>query len=254
MSEQEQFGLELFWREASKVMERIYQTQTDAIRRTGTLFADCLEKNGVIQAYGTGHSRAFAMELAGRAGGLVPVNRMDLEDLALQANWPLARVRSPEIERDIEAGQALLTCYHIEPQDVFIIASNSGVNVAIVEVALHAKQHGHALVAVTSLAHSRQAESRHSSGKKLYELADIVIDNCGPFGDALLEMPEGRGKACSISSVSGSLIGQMITAETVGNLIARGVEPPIYLSANIPGGIEQGQRLRQRYADRISRV
>ncbi|MFL5624694.1 MAG: sugar isomerase domain-containing protein [Ktedonobacteraceae bacterium] len=254
MSEHEQFGLELFWQEASKVMERIHQTQTDAIRQTGKLFADCLEKDGVIQAYGTGHSRAFAMELAGRAGGLVPVNRIDLEDLALRANWPLERVKSPEIERDLEAGQTILSCYRIEPQDVFIIASNSGVNVAIVEVALSAKQHGHKLVAVTALEHSQQVASRHPSGKKLYELADIVIDNCGPFGDALLEMPGGRGKACSISSVSGALIGQMITAETIGNLIARGIEPPIFLSANIPGGIEHGQQLRQHYADRISRV
>ncbi|HEX6482676.1 MAG TPA: SIS domain-containing protein [Ktedonobacteraceae bacterium] len=254
MSEHEQFGLELFWQEASKVMERIYQTQMVAIRQTGKLFADCLQKDGVIQACGTGHSRAFAMELAGRAGGLVAVNRIDLEDLALRANWSLERVRSLEIERDLEAGRTILSCYRIEPQDIFIIASNSGVNVAIVEVALHAKQHGHSLVAVTSLEHSRQTESRHPSGKKLYELADIVIDNCGPFGDALLEMPGGRGKACSISSVSGALIGQMITAETIGNLIARGVEPPIFLSANIPGGIEQGQRLRQRYGDRISRL
>src|SRR5450755_4110766 len=215
MSEYAQFGLELFWQEAAKVMERMYQTPTDAIRQAGRLFADCLEKDGVIQAYGTGHSRAFAMELAGRAGGLVPVNRIDLEYLALKANWPLERVKSPEIERDLEAGQTLLSCYHIEPQDVFIICSNSGVNVAIVEVALYAKQHGHKLVAVTALAHSRPAESRHPSGKKLYELADIVIDNCGPFGDAMLEMPGGRGKACSISSVSGSLIAQMLTAETI---------------------------------------
>ena len=252
MSEHEQFGLELFWQEASKVIERIHQTQAEAIRQTGKLFADCLEKDGVIQAYGTGHSRAFAMELAGRAGGLVPVNRIDLGDLALRAGWPFERVFNPEIERDLEAGQKILSCYRIEPQDVFIIASNSGVNMAIVEVALEAKQHGHTLVAVTALDHSRQVASRHPSGKKLYEIADIVIDNCGPFGDALLTMPGGRGKACSISSVSGALIGQMITAETIGNLLARGIEPPIYLSANIPGGIEQGQQLRQRYADRIS--
>lgn len=251
MSEHEQFGLELFWQEATKVVERIHRTQAEAIRQAGKLFADCLEKDGVIQAYGTGHSRAFAMELAGRAGGLVPVNRIDLGDLALRAGWPLERVFSPEIERDLEAGQKILSCYHIEPQDVFIIASNSGVNMAIVEVALEAKQHGHTLVAVTALDHSRQVASRHPSGKKLYEIADIVIDNCGPFGDALLTMP-GGGKACSISSVSGALIGQMITAETIGNLLARGIEPPIYLSANIPGGIEQGQQLRQRYADRIS--
>jgi len=254
MSEYAQFGMELFWQEASTVARRVHETQADAIRQVGKFFADCIEKDGVIQAYGTGHSRAFAMELAGRAGGLVPVNRIDLLDLALRANWPLERVVSPEIERDLEAGQAILSCYRIEQQDVFIIASNSGVNVAIVEVALHAKQHGHTLIAVTSLEHSQRATSRHPSGKKLYELADVVIDNCGPFGDALLEMPGGRGKACSISSVSGALIGQMITAETVGNLIARGIEPPIFLSANIPGGIEQGQQLRQHYAERISRV
>ena len=254
MSEHTQFGLELFWQEAAKVMERIYQTQTDAIRQAGKLFADCLEKDGVIQTFGTGHSRAFAMELSGRAGGLVPVNRIDLEYLALKADWPLERVKSSEIERDPEAGQVLLSCYHIEPQDVFIICSNSGVNMAIVEVALHVKQHGHKLVAVTALEHSRPAESRHPSGKKLYELADIVIDNCGPFGDSMLEMPGGRGKACSISSVSGSLIGQMLTAETIGNLLARGIEPPIFLSANIPGGIEQGKKLRELYGDRISSI
>ena len=254
MSEHAQFGLELFWQEASRVIERIRQTQADAIRQVGRVFADCLEHDGVIQAYGTGHSRAFAMELAGRAGGLVPVNRIDLEDLALRARWSLERVRSPDIERDLEAGKAILPCYRIEPQDVFIIASNSGVNVAIVEVAQEVKQRGHLLVAVTALDHSRQMESRHPSGKKLYELADIVIDNCGPFGDALLALPGGGGKACSISSISGALIGQMITAETLGNLIARGMEPPVFLSANVPGGIEHGQRLQQRYVDRIGRV
>jgi uncharacterized phosphosugar-binding protein len=253
MSEHEQFGLELFWQEATTVIERVHRTQADAIRRAGKLFADCIQNDGVIQAYGTGHSRAFSMELAGRAGGLVPVNKIDLDDLALVAHWPLARVRSPEIERDMEAGTTILSCYRIEPQDLFIITSNSGVNVAIVEVALEVKQRGHTLVVVTALDHSQRMESRHPSGKKLYELADIVIDNCGPFGDALLEMPGERGKACSISSVSGAMIGQMLTAETIGNLIVRGIEPPIFLSANIPGGIEQGQKLRQRYADRISR-
>ncbi len=251
MSEQQSIGLELFWQEAFKVLERVRQTQTAAIRRAASLFARCIEKNGVIQVYGTGHSRALAMELAGRAGGLVPVNRIDLEDLALSAHWPLDRVKRSDIERDLAAGQAILSCYHIEPQDVFIILSSSGVNAAIVEVAQRAKEHGHMLVAVTSLEHTQCVASRHPSGKKLYEFADIVIDNCGPFGDALLELPSG-GKACSVSSLSGVLINQMLTAETIGQLIARGIEPPIYLSYNVPGGIELGERLRQRYEGRIN--
>ena len=252
MPEQQSIGLELFWQEAFKVLERVRQTQTEAIRRAGSLFAECIEKNGVIQVYGTGHSRALTMELAGRAGGLVPVNRIDLEDLALDAaHWPLERVRKPEIERDLEAGQAILSCYRIEAPDVFLIASNSGVNAAIVEVAQRAKEHGHELVALTSLEHTRRMQSRHPSGKKLFEYADIVIDNCGPFGDTLLELP-GGGKACSISSLSGVLIEQMLTAETIGNLLTRGIDPPIFISANVPGGIEQGEKLRQRYAGRIN--
>src|SRR5438874_13060528 len=139
MPEDQHIGLELYWQEAFKVLERVLQTQAGTIRRAALLFADCIEKNGVIQAYGTGHSRAFAMELAGRAGGLVPVNRIDLEDLELHADWPLATVISPDIERNPEAGRAILSCYHLEPQDAFIISSNSGINAAIIEVAWHAK-------------------------------------------------------------------------------------------------------------------
>jgi uncharacterized phosphosugar-binding protein len=257
MPEQPSIGLELFWHEAFKVLERIVQTQADAIRRAAFLFADCFEKNGVIQAYGTGHSRALTMELAGRAGGLVPVNRIDLEDLALRARWPLERVKKPDIERNLAAGQAILGCYHIEPQDAFLIASNSGVNAAIVEVALQTKERGHALVAVTSLEHTQRTESRHPCGMKLYEFADIVIDNCGPCGDTLLELPGGGSRSSihrgtSISSLSGVLIVQMLTAETIRNLITRGIDPPIYISNNIPGGIEQWEKLRQRYDGRIN--
>src|SRR3954454_14882990 len=129
--EDSQVSIELFWQEVSAILERVRQTQTEAICRAAAIFADAVERDGVIQAYGTGHSRAFTMEMAGRAGGLVPVNRIDLENLALYKHWPLERVVSPDIERDLEAGQAILSCYRIEPHDAFIIASNSGINQAI---------------------------------------------------------------------------------------------------------------------------
>lgn len=247
---QQRFGLDLFWQEASRIVDRVVQTQSNAIRRGAELFADALERGGIIHAYGTGHSRAFAMELAHRAGGLVPVNRIDMEALTLRAGWPLERVKSPEIERDPEAGKALLACYRIEPQDVFIICSNSGVNNAIVDVAQQVKEQRHALVAVTSLEHSQQMPSRHASGKKLYEFADVVIDNCGPYGDALLKLPDG-GKACAVSSITGALIAQMLTAETIGILIDHGKEVPVFMSANVQGGQEQNKEIVSRYAERI---
>jgi uncharacterized phosphosugar-binding protein len=250
MTNQQSFRMELFLQQSLPIIDQVIKTQSDAIRRVAQLFADCIERDGVIQVYGTGHSRAFAMELAGRAGGLVPVNRLDLEDLALHAHWSLERVTNPDIERDPEAGKALLACYQVEPQDVFLICSNSGVNNAIVDVAQQVKEHDHTLIAVTSLEHSQRMQSRHASGKKLYELADIVIDNHGPFGDALLELPSG-GKVCAISSVTGAIIAQMLTAETIGTLLDHGKDPPVYLSANVPGGIERNQETVQHYSGRI---
>jgi uncharacterized phosphosugar-binding protein len=243
------FGKTQFWQVASGILERVVQTQGEAIHRAASIFADAIERGGVVHAYGTGHSNAFAMELANRAGGLVPMHRIDTVDLIL-AGWPAEEVLNPEFELDPAIGPALYGCYQIESNDVFIIASNSGVNPSIVGMALHVKEHNHPLVAVTSLEHTRQVPSLDSSGKKLYELADVVIDNCGPLGDALLELP-GGGKACSISSLTGALIGQMLTAETIGIHLTRGHQPPILISANVPGGRAAGEKVRQQYAGRI---
>jgi uncharacterized phosphosugar-binding protein len=244
-----QFGKTRFWHVASEILERVVQTQGEAIHRAASIFADAIDRGGVVHAYGSGHSKAFAMELANRAGGLVPMNRLDIVDLIL-AGWPAEQVLKPDFELDPEVGPALLGCYRIESNDVFIIASNSGVNPSIVGMALRVKDLNHQLVAVTSLEHTSQVPSLDSSGKKLYELADVVIDNCGPLGDALLELP-GGGKACSISSLSGALIGQMLTAETIGILLERAHQPPILISANVPGGREADEKLRQQYAGRI---
>lgn len=250
MAEQ-RFGMALFWEKAQEILDRVVNTQSENIRSAAEIFARCIEQDGVVHTYGTGHSRAFAMELANRAGGLVPMDRMDLLELVPRAGWAPDRVFNPDIERDPEAGAALLASHEIRPQDAFIIASNSGVNPAIVDVAEHVKAHGHPLVAVTSMDHSTHMTSRAASGKKLYEFADVVIDNCGPYGDALLDMPNGKGKACSISSLTGALIGQMLTAETIGILFDRGIQPPVLISANVPGGLENNAALRQKYAGRV---
>jgi uncharacterized phosphosugar-binding protein len=243
------FGKAQFWQAATEILERVVQTQDEAIHRAARIFADGIERGGVVHAYGSGHSKAFAMELANRAGGLVPMNRLDSVDLIL-AGWPAEQVLRADFELDPDVAPALLGCYQIEASDVFIVASNSGVNPSIVGVALRVKEQNHPLVAVTSLEHTRQVPSLDSSGKKLYELADVVIDNCGPLGDALLELPAG-GKACSISSLTGALIGQMLTAETIGILLERGHQPPVLISANVPGGRNADEKLRQQYAGRI---
>lgn len=242
-------GLEAYWQAAQPLLERVRATQAETIRRAARLCADCIEQDGVVHTFGSGHSRGFAMELVHRAGGLAPINRLDFDDLALFAGWPLERVKSLECERDLEAGKALLSCHRIEQPDLFLIASQSGVNAAIVELALQIKGRGHRLIAVTSLEHSRRTPARHPGGKKLYELADLVIENLGPFGDTVLDIPNGR--VCSTSSLSGALIAQMLNAEIVNALLADGKEPPVFLSDNIPGGIERNLLLQKRYEQRI---
>lgn len=216
----------------------------------GKRLAEVIVNGGVVHIFGTGHSKAFAMEMSNRAGGLVPMHMMSIDDLWRSKNAP-DDIHDPSIERDPAVAHDLLQLYDIRPEDGVIIVSNSGRNGALVEMALLMKQRGLPLICVTSLAHTQSVTSRHPSGKRLFEVADVVIDNCGPIGDALLEAPELATRVCSISSVTGAVIAQCLTAEITRNLIEAGVEVPILMSANVDGADEFNQRLTARYAGRI---
>jgi uncharacterized phosphosugar-binding protein len=239
------------FQEAHAAIAKLEATQMENIRKAGALLADAIQKDGVVQVFGTGHSRAFAMEMANRAGGLVPMNAMDPEILFLRQVLPMTLWHTPELERDPEMAHKLLAQYDLRPADAFIVVSNSGRNGSTVELAMQVKKHGHPLIVVTSMEHSTQVTSRHPSGKKLYELADIVIDNCGPYGDALLPI-EGRDyKVCAISSITGAMIAQGLTAEIIGNLQKAGAEIPVLISANVDGGDAHNNALRDKYGARI---
>jgi uncharacterized phosphosugar-binding protein len=121
-----------------------------------------------------------------------------------------------------------------------------------VEFATLVKERGHALVAVTSLAHSARVDSRHPSGRKLSDLADVVLDNGAPYGDATLPLP-GGGAVGAISSITAALLAQQVVVEVVRRLVEVGEAPPVYLSANIPGGDEHNHALEARYEGRIRR-
>ena len=243
-------SLQACWLQLLHVQEELLATQAEAIQQAARVCAECIEQGGVIHTFGSGHSRAFASELVHRAGGLAPINRIDFEDLALYGDWPLERVRSLECERDPAAGAALLSYHQIEPHDVFLIASQSGVNAAIVEYALQIKQRQHQLIVLTSLKHTRETPSRHAGGQKLYELADIVIDNCTSHGDTLLTLPSSE-QISSASSLIGVLVAQLLNSAIVSVLQSRGKEVPAFVSDNIEGGIERNLALQRRYEKRV---
>ncbi|MFZ5817038.1 MAG: sugar isomerase domain-containing protein [Bacillota bacterium] len=241
----------ILFREALAGVAKLEATQMEPIRKAGELLADSILRDGVIQVFGTGHSRAFAMEMASRAGGLVPVNAMDMEALFLTGAIPLSLRHSPALERDPETAHKVLAHYNIHPADAFVLVSNSGRNGSTVEMALEVKRRGHPLIVVTSMEHSSQVTSRHPSGKRLFEVADVVIDNCGPYGDALLPLEGKPYKVCAVSSITGAFIAQGLTAEIIGRMLQAGVEPPVLISANVDGGDAHNEALRRKYAGRI---
>jgi len=219
------------------------------------MLADSIAGNGVIQAFGTGHSQAFAMEIAGRAGGLIPTNRIALADLVLRGGRTPDTLGS-KLEREPWLVDELFGLYQIEPADIFVIASNSGVNGSIVGLALKAKEAGHRVIAVTSLQHTNAVTPKHPSEKRLSEIADVVIDNLAPYGDSTLDFSTGPTetvKIGAVSSLTAAYIAQLLTIGTVQRLADQGYPPPVYLSANIPGGDEHNDQLEARYGKRLAR-
>ncbi|SDL04781.1 Uncharacterized protein, contains SIS (Sugar ISomerase) phosphosugar binding domain [Nocardioides sp. YR527] len=210
-----------------------------------------IRNGGVLQAFGTGHSQAFAMEIAGRAGGLIPTHAIALRDTVLKGDRPASDLEGGLLERDTNIANELWDLHEFHPEDVFLIASNSGVNGSIVGIALRAKEEGHTVIAVTSLEHTNAVTPKHPSGKRLAEIADVVIDNLAPFGDATVPVGDGGVLAGAVSSITAAYIAQLLTLATAARIQEAGETPPLYLSANIPGGDEHNDALKARYGERI---
>ncbi len=238
---------------ASALLDRLATVSSTDVVPAATLLAAAVRDNGVIQAFGTGHSQATALEIAGRAGGLVPSNRIALTDLVQFGGADPAVLADPMLERRGDVVSRLYELAAPRPEDVFVIASSSGGNSTVVEMAHIVTSAGHKLVAITSMQHSSQVPARHESGKRLSDLADVTLDNGAPFGDTLLPLPDGASVG-GVSSLTAGLLVQMMVAETVRLLIEWGVTPPVYVSNNVPGGHERNLKLEARYEGRIRRT
>ena len=240
-----------FLREVTTRLEKLAGPNA-AIDEAVRLTTEALDKGGVIQAFGTGHSEAFAMEIAGRAGGLIATNRISLRTLVIRGGRDVSVLGGAELERDPNVAEDLLSLFNLQPADIFMIASNSGVNGSIVGVALAAKARGHKLIAVTSLEHTNRVQPKHPSGKRLSEVADVVIDNLAPYGDSTLELEGGIGVG-AVSSLTAAFIAQRITIGVAEAIRRRGKTPPVYISANIPEGDKHNRALEDLYGERIRR-
>ena len=202
---------------------------------------------GMIHTFGSGHSHMLAEELFYRAGGLARVDPILVDDLMLH----VSASESTHIERQPGLASELLLAHPMRPQDVLIVASNSGGNSVSIELAQRARDAGVLVVALTSLTHASSAQARSTAGPRLHEIAQVVLDNHGVVGDAALPIQGIDRRVGATSTVVGAALLQALAAEVVACMIDKGVEPEVFASSNTAGGDDINRVLLERYRNQV---
>jgi len=221
-----------------ELIDKIDVTQNDNIEKAARLMANSFENGGILQAYGSGHSTAGAMELCSRAGGFAPTKR-------------LREFASGEYEVIEGNGHIFMEHVDMRKEDVLVLISNSGRNPLCTEMAIEAKKRGTKIIVITSMQTTTHVSSKHSSGKNLYEFGDVVLDNCTVEGDASLSVEGLDTKICGMSAITCDIIIQEMCYRCAEMMIKDGYEPPVFKSKNIDGGEEYNLALKKKYFDRV---
>jgi len=237
-----------YLKNAIQALSQLVDTQHDNICSAAELVVDAVENGRSIFAFGASHSFILAEEMVYRTGGLMLVNPIYPHGMNLFVRPLTATSR---MERLPGLGKEILASAPIKEGDVLIIASTSGRNAVVIDMAAAAKDQGIKTIAITSIDYSKNVTSRHSSGKKLMDICDIVIDNCAPHGDAVVDIPNFPQKVGPVSSVTGCAVVNSIVSEAVRLLVDKGIEPPVFVSANLDQGDAYNARLLQENSHRI---
>jgi uncharacterized phosphosugar-binding protein len=222
-----------------ELIQHMQNTQGEAIRKAAALVGDTILAKGLVYTFGSGHSQLLSHEVQARAGGLYPV---------LQIADPLWG-RAERIEG---VGELLLKGAPFKSGETIFVISNSGRNPEPIEVALKTRELGLHVIAVTSLTHSLSVTSRHSSGKKLFELGDVVLDTGTPAGDACMSFAGLEVKAGAASTVLGAALMNAVMVEAIQYILDKGGNPPILMSANLDGNEEYNDRVKAGYPDWVN--
>ena len=242
--------------QAQEIITRIQATQMEAIERAAEQCAQTIASYGLVHLFGTGHSRIFVEEMFPRHGsfpGFHPIVELSLtfHNVVVGANGQRQAMFLEHVEG---LGQTILRNFVFSPPDCFLIFSNSGVNEVVVDVALEAKRQGYPVIAVVSLDHCSRSDVLHSSGKKLPDIADIVIDNCTPGGDALVQVPGLADPVGPGSTIGAATVTNAIKCRVAEKLVALG-KPPIVLTSSVLIGSEASkQRFDECYDDYRARI
>jgi uncharacterized phosphosugar-binding protein len=222
-----------------ELIEVIEKEEIKKIDQAAAWMCESILDKGVPHIFGAGHSAIPAKEVFIRAGTLSCVRAIGQEEIIC------------DFERIEGVGTRLMEDYPMNPGEVLIVISNSGINPVPIEVALAGKKMGAKTIALTSISHSKSTRSRHSSGKRLFEFTDMYIDTHVPSGDASLDIPGLPQKTGPLSTIAGAAIMNAIITETIMKIVEKGKTPPVRISRNLPGGDEHNQKFKEIYGSRI---
>ncbi len=225
-----------YFRVAKGLLEQLQETQQAAIAQAADHCAKSIGSGKLVHLFGTGHGSFPALEAFPRSGSLVgfhPIAELPITLLHhVYGDMGVPQYRF--LHRQEGYGRAILEGHRLDPSDTLVLFSHSGINPVVLDMALMAKEKGLALVGVTSRPHSQATASRHSSGKKLYEVADVVIDTGAPLGDACVRLDGLDDPVAAVSSMLVMTVVDAMIAETARILVERGTPPHVEVNLNVP--------------------
>lgn len=230
------------------ILQKAMKTQASNIELLARWMAESIRDDHLVYVFGAGHASILAEEMCYRAGSLVPTNAILPPGLTVSTR-PLTM--ETELERLAGLAEIIYKASKIREGDLLIVHSNSGRNTVAIEMAELAQKNGVRIAAVTSIQHSNSVPSRHPDGTKLMDVADLVIDNCGIPGDALVGYEDSDQRCGATSTVVGAALMNAAICEAVRILIEEGVCPPVFQSANLDGSDLHNAALMERYAGRL---
>jgi uncharacterized phosphosugar-binding protein len=238
-----------FFDRAISLLLELKRTQASVIQAAAELCAERIAHGGLVFLFGNGHSRMMCEEMTPRQGcypGFVALVEMALSNHA--AIVGPNGLRAPLYLENYEGyAEQILSGFHFGRDDAFIVISTSGIRPVVVEAAMGAQRRGLPVIAIVSKAHCEQAKAAHSSGKKLIDCADLVVDNQCPPGDCVVELEGLEWRTGPVSTITGAMIINMIRCATAEALLARGVKPVVLPSHQFVGNPSAATQLEAFY-------
>ena len=239
-------AIDLYFDRLFQILTKVRKEQAEGLETAARRIAQAVREGRLLYTFGTGHGHLLALEIFYRAGGLAPVCPILDEKLMLH----VSAAGSTQEERRTDWASRLMERYPMTAGDVLLIASNSGRNAAPVMLAAAARERGVYVIALTNMAHSSSVSGRNPLNLRLFETADLILDNVGIPGDAVLPFADGNHAGPTSTAVGAAML-QALICRVKEIALEEGFPADFFVSSNIDGGDEINDRLVEKYGDRI---